>query len=68
MIIQIVNAFAHIVAPLLAVGISSRNDASLAFILAAALANLSWLPKNVLLIIFLKPVWDEVRRWLCCCC
>ena len=68
MIIQGVNAFSQIVAPLLIVGTSSRNNASLGFIIGVTLADLSRIPTNILLIIFFQPVQVKVKRWICFCC
>ena len=67
MIIQVLNALAQVVVPLLAFGISSLSENSLAFAIGVAISDLSRIPTNMLIIIFFKPVRVKVKRWLYCC-
>ena len=68
MLVQGINAFAQIVIPLVALGISRLLDNSIAFIIAVALSDLSQIPTNALILLFFKPVRVRVQRWICCYC
>ena len=68
MIVQGINAFAQIIIPLLALGVSRLLEYSLTFIISVALSDLSQIPTNALILIFFKPVRVRVWRWICWCC
>ena len=68
MLVQGINAFAQIIIPLLALGISRLLEYSIAFIISVALSDLSQIPTIILILLFFKPVRVRVQRWICCCC
>ena len=65
---QAINAAAQIMCPAVLLVLSSHRDRSAVVTVLSAIFDLSLMTTPILTVIFFKPVWHKLRKWLCNCC